>query len=302
MRVFVTGATGWVGSAVVQELLSAGHEVLGLARTEEGAAALAEAGAQVQRGTMQALELLRDCAASADGVVHCAFNHDFSRFAENCEDDRRAIDALADGLAGSARPLLVTAGLAYLAQGRPATEDDRPPPPSERMPRLSEAAADAAAERGVNAAVVRLAPSVHGEGDHGFVPLLVELARRTGEAAYVGDGLNRWPGVHRLDAARLYRLALEKPQRGARWHATDEEGVPMREIAAAIGRGLGVPVVSKTPAEAAAHFGWFARFAAMDAPASNARTRAALGWAPTRPGLLEDLALPAYFEPGRRVL
>jgi nucleoside-diphosphate-sugar epimerase len=302
MRVFVTGATGWVGSAVVQELLSAGHEVLGLARTEEGAAALAGAGAQVQRGTMQALELLRDCAASADGVVHCAFNHDFSRFAENCEDDRRAIDALADGLAGSARPLLVTAGLAYLAQGRPATEDDRPPPPSERMPRLSEAAADAAAERGVNAAVVRLAPSVHGEGDHGFVPLLVELARRTGEAAYVGDGLNRWPGVHRLDAARLYRLALEKPQRGARWHATDEEGVPMREIAAAIGRGLGVPVVSKTPAEAAAHFGWFARFAAMDAPASNARTRAALGWAPTRPGLLEDLALPAYFEPGRRVL
>ncbi|MGN6529366.1 MAG: SDR family oxidoreductase [Burkholderiaceae bacterium] len=302
MRVFVTGATGWVGSAVVQELLSAGHEVLGLARTEERAAALAATGAQVRRGTIEELELLREAAASADGVVHCAFNHDFSRFAENCEADRRAIGALADGLAGSARPLLVTGGLAYLAPSRPATEDDRPPPPSERMPRMSEAAADAAAERGVNAAVVRLAPSVHGEGDHGFVPLLVELARRKGEAAFIGEGLNRWPGVHRLDAARLYRLALEKPQRGGRWHAVDEEGVPFRDIAAAIGRGLGVPVVSKSGDEVAAHFGWFAAFAAMDAPASNARTRAALGWAPTRPGLLEDLALPSYFVPGQRVL
>jgi nucleoside-diphosphate-sugar epimerase len=300
MRVFVTGATGWVGSAVVQELLSAGHQVLGLARSEEGAAALARAGAEARRGTIEELDALRAAAASADGVVHCAFNHDFTRFARNCEDDRRAIEALGDALAGSARPLLVTSGVAYLAQGRAATEDDRPPSPSERMPRLSEAAADAVAERGVRASVVRLAPSVHGDGDHGFVPLLVNLAREKGESAFIGEGLNRWPGVHREDAARLFRLALEKGERGARWHAIAEEGVPFKDIAAAIGRGLGLPVVPKPPAQADAHFGWFAGFAAMDAPASSARTRAALGWSPSRPGLLDDLAQPGYFIPGRR--
>jgi nucleoside-diphosphate-sugar epimerase len=295
MRVFVTGATGWVGSAVVQELLSAGHEVLGLARTEEGAAALAEAGAQVQRGTMQALELLRDCAASADGVVHCAFNHDFSRFAENCEDDRRAIDALADGLAGSARPLLVTAGLAYLAQGRPATEDDRPPPPSERMPRLSEAAADAAAERGVNAAVVRLAPSVHGEGDHGFVPTLIGIARQRGVAGYVGDGANRWPAVHRSDAGRLVAKALENPGTARIVHAVGEEGVAARDIAEAIGRGLGVPTASIAPDDVETHFGWIGRFFQLDIPASSALTQERFDWRPTGPTLLEDLAAGHYF-------
>lgn len=290
MRVFVTGATGWVGSAVVQELLSAGHEVAGLSRSEEGAAALAEAGAQVRRGLVGDLDLLKDAAGAADGVIHCAFNHDFSRFLENCAEDERAIGALASALAG--KPLLVTSGMALIAPGRLADEDDVTAP---HFPRRSEAGAKAAAAKGVKAGAVRLPPSVHGLGDHGFVPRLIQIARDKGAAAYIGDGSNRWSGVHRLDAARVYRLALEQGVTRPTYHAVGDEGVPFKEIAAVIGKHLGVPVVSKSVEEAEAHFGWLAPFAGMDLAASGEKTKALLGWAPQQPGLIADLDQPGYF-------
>jgi nucleoside-diphosphate-sugar epimerase len=293
MRVFVTGATGFVGSAVVGELAAAGHQVLGLARSDQGAKALAEMGAQVHRGNMQDLDSLRSGAAEADGVIHLAFNHDFSKFLENCEADRRAIEAIGEVLEGSERPLLVTSGLALVAPGRLATEADSPAP---GFPRLSEVAAETVAARGVRAAVVRLAPSTHGAGDHGFVPHLINLAREKGVSAYIGDGSNRWPGVHRFDAARLYRLALERGAVDGPYHAVAEEGVPFKEIAGVIGRGLGVPVVSKSEDEAADHFGWFKGFAGMDIPASSERTRERLNWQPTHPDLLTDIDQKAYFE------
>jgi len=297
MRVFVTGATGFIGSAIVKELIAAGHAVVGLARSDAAAASLLGAGAEVHRGSLEDLESLRGGASAADGVIHTAFIHDFSNLAAAGKTDNVAIETLGAALAGSGRPLVVTSGIALLTPGRLGREEDAADTGSGAGHRLaSEKTALSMASRGVRASLVRLPPSVHGDGDHGFVPALIGIARRAGASAYVGDGQNRWPAVHRLDAAHLFRLALEKGSAGAKFHGVADEGVPVRQIAEVIGRRLGLPVVAKSPEEAAGHFGWIAHFLGIDCPASSARTRTELGWRPEQPGLLADLDREAYFE------
>jgi nucleoside-diphosphate-sugar epimerase len=295
MRIFVTGATGFIGSAIVPELINAGHQVLGLTRSDAGAEALASAGAEVHRGSLEDLESLKSGAAKADGVIHCAFDHDFSNFAANCEKDKRAIEAMGDVLVGSDRAFVITSGtgMGSGAPGALATEDiANLHHPNPRV--ASEAAGISVAERGVSVSVVRL-PQVHDPVKQGLITYSVAIAREKGVSPYIGEGLNRWPAVHVLDAARLYRLALEKHEAGSRYHAVAEEGVPMREIAEVIGRGLKVPVVSLTAEEAPAHFGWLAIFAGYDMPASSAQTQAKLGWKPTGPRLIADLEQMRYF-------
>lgn len=296
MKVFVTGATGFVGSAVVRELIAAGHRVIGLARSAAAAGMLVTLGAEAHAGDLDDPESLRRGIARSDAVIHTAFNHDFSRFRENCEADRRVINLLGAELAGSGRPLIVTSAIGVLPKGETVTEETGPVSGSLENPRAaSEEAAARIADRGVSVSVIRLAPSVHGEGDHAFVPTLVRIAREMGISAYIGEGLNHWPAVHRLDAARLYRLALEKGVARGRYHGVSEEGIAFRDIATAIGLGLSLPVVSKTSEDAAAHFGWFSHFAAMDIRASSAQTRAQLGWQPSQPSLIDDLSGEAYF-------
>jgi nucleoside-diphosphate-sugar epimerase len=297
MRVFVTGATGFIGSAIVPELISASHQVLGLTRSEAGAQALLAAGAEVHRGDLEDLESLRSGAAESDGVIHTAFNHDFSKFVANCEMDRRVIATLGAALAGSDRPLVITSGtgIGNAAPGQLASEDN-PADPNHPNPRVaSELAGASMLQTGINVSVVRL-PQVHDTTRQGLITPAVALARDKGVSAYVGDGRNRWPAVHVLDTARLYRLALERRQAGARYHAVAEEGVAMRDIAEVIGQGLKVPVVAMSPEEAAGHFGWLAAFVGRDLPASSALTQQRLGWHPTGPGLIADLEQMRYLD------
>ncbi len=294
MRIFVTGATGFIGSTIVPELINAGHQVLGLTRSETGAQALIAAGAEAHRGDLEDPESLRRGAAKADGVIHTAFNHDFSNFVAICELDRRAIEAIGSVLAGSDRPFVITSGtgMGNTVPGQPATEENFNP--NHQNPRkASELAGVTVAERGVNVSVMRL-PQVHDRVKQGLITYAVKLAREKGVSAYVGDGRNRWPAAHVLDTARLYRLALEKQEAGSRYHAVAEEGVPVRDIAEVIGRGLKVPVVSLSPEEAPAHFGWLSAFVGYDMPASSAQTQERLGWHPTGPGLIADLEQMNY--------
>ncbi len=290
MRVFVTGATGFIGLHVARQLVGGGHQVLGLCRSDAKAAALMEAGAEVHRGSLEDENSLRDGVARADGVIHLAFNHDFSRFAANCEDDRRVIGLLGSAVAGSERPLVVTSGtaIANTAPGQLAREDN-PTIGSDVVPRAAtEEAARAAAEAGANVSVVRL-PQVHDTARQGLISPAIQAYREKGVCAYVGAGLNRWPAAHVLDVARLYRLVLERARPNANYHAVAEEGVPIRQIAETVGRRLHLPAQSITPDEAQAFFGWLAMFAAHDMPASSDETRRELGWEPTGPGLIADL-------------
>jgi nucleoside-diphosphate-sugar epimerase len=299
MRYFVTGASGWLGSAVVPELLDAGHRVVGLARSDASAAALDKAGAEVVRGTVDDLDVLREAAAASDGVIHLAFKHDIAfsgDFRGAAEADRRAVDAFADVLAGTDRPFVLAGGLLGLAPGRVATERDMPG--IDGSPMSVRAATGMVtlelASRGIRSSVVRLSPTCHGEGDNGFMRALVDIARDKGVSGYVGDGANRWPAVHRLDAARLFRLAAEKAPAGSVLHGAAEEGIAIRDVAEAIGRQLDVPVVSVAPEDAAGHFTWLGPMIGLDGPVSSALTRELLDWHPTHPGLLDDLDKGRY--------
>jgi len=306
MRIFVTGASGWIGSAVVPELIGAGHQVVGLARSDASAAALTKAGAEVLRGTLDDLDGLRRAAVDADGVIHLAFKHDLAftgDFQGAADADRRAIEAFAEALEGSDRPFVIASGLLGLAPGRVATERDGHDPDSDATPligggntRMANAQLTLSlASRGVRASIVRLSPTVHGDGDHGFVATLVDIARSTGVSGYIGDGSNRWPAVHVLDAAHLFRLAVEKAPAGSTLHGSADEGVPVRDIAEMIGRHLGLPLVAIAPEDAGQHFTWLAGFLAADSPASSALTQELLGWQPTHPGLIADLDQGHYF-------
>jgi nucleoside-diphosphate-sugar epimerase len=310
MRVFVTGASGWIGSAVVPELIGAGHQVIGLARSDASADALAAAGAEVQRGNLDDLDTLRDAAAASDGVIHLAFKHDIAfsgGFEEAANADRRAVQTFGEALAGSDRPLLIASGTLMVAPGGIATEQDG----HDSNPALAAMGGGpetrwgtaeltlSLASRGVRSSVLRLPPTNHGDGDHGFIATLVDIARQKGVSGYIGDGTNRWPAVHRLDSAHLFRLALEQAPAGSTLHAVADEGVPIRDIAEVIGRHLEIPVVSISPEDAPGHFTWMAGFLGVDNPASCAFTRELLGWNPTRPGLIEDLNQGHYFEQAR---
>jgi nucleoside-diphosphate-sugar epimerase len=288
MRIFVTGAPGFIGSRLVPELIEAGHNVLGLTRSETGAEALRKMGAEVKHGNIEDLDSLRQGAADSDGVIHLAFNHDFSQFQTNCDNDHKAIVAIGEVLQGSNRPFVITSGTAIASNvdGKPSTEDG---PTAAWNPRAaSEAATRELAERGVDTSVVRL-PQVHDTYKQGLVPYVTMTARQKGKSVYVGDGSNRWPAAHVSAVAQLYRLAFEKAERGAIYHAVDEEGISMKAIAEALGRGLKVPVASIKPEEVAEHFGWLGHFIGHDMPSSSAITRKKLGWTPTGPGLIADL-------------
>lgn len=296
MRVFVTGASGFIGSGVVGELLGAGHTVVGLARSDASAEALTNAGAQVFRGSLDEPEDLARAAAASDGVIHLAFKHDFSEFAANCETDRVAVEAIGEALAGSGKPFVITSGtlmVAFVAPGEVGTEDFAPPPGIPRV--ASEVAALGFASRGVRSSVIRLPPTVHANSQGGFAPVLIQIAREKGVSGHVGDGQNRWPAVHRSDAARLFRLALEKGAGGKRYHGVQDEGIPMRRLAEVIGAGLNVPTASIAAEDVPAHFGFLAMFAGLDAPSSSKLTREELGWSPTGKGLIEDLETGTYF-------
>jgi len=295
MRIFVTGATGWIGTAVTGELLDAGHDVVGLARSDASARTLAARGATPLRGTLDDLGTIKDATAAADGVIHLGFVHDFDRFAESGRIERAVVETIGDTLAGSDRPFLLAAGVAGLTPGRVATEDDVTGAVGPDAPRGgSEALALSFADRGVRSVALRFAASVHGIGDHGFVAELARVARERGVSGYLGDGANRWPAVHRSDAARLVRLALDDAPAGGVVHAVAEEGVATRDIAEALGRSLDLPVGPVDPADAAEHFGWIGRFFALDAPTSSALTRERYGWTPTGPTLLDDIAAGGY--------
>ncbi|ASZ13302.1 SDR family oxidoreductase [Chitinophaga pendula] len=295
MQVFVTGASGFVGSAIVKELLQAGHQVLGLARTDNAAEKLLAAGANVHRGNLDDLRTIKEGAADCDAVIHTAFNHDFSRFKASCEEDRQVIETLGEALTGTDRPLVITSGVGLLNYGRLVTEKDQPAS-SDTIPRAAtEEAANALAAKGVNTYIVRLPPTVHGPGDHGFISMIINIAREKGQAAYIGEGLNRWPAVHRYDAANLYRLIIEKQPTQRVFHAVAEEGIPFRQIATSIGEALQVPVTGLDTQAATAFFEWFTHFAAIDCPASSEQTRQTLGWIPQHPELSAELVPGIYF-------